>query len=436
MNRSARTSGKKLFFLVTVTASVLLVLTCGGSMDSRPWLGNSSTIRGTVTAPEGLDPALVAVTLDGSHMVMADDNGRFSFQLVPPGAHRLDARAKAYKFTGQEWLNTRQGEETNVIIALEENALVGTVLAGIEAADMEDLSTVNIQDISGRDQTVILCDNDNGFEVIDISDPGSPLYLGRNSDERNCEALHFEPPYLVTGWNNGAAGTGGIAIYDLSDPSDPGKLGESVTENVVWAIDRADQYVVALGRTHFQVYTISDLNHPSLLASLPLKGEGAQVVGDLVYLATEPELLTVIDISEPAAPEIIWQSSETGFGVDCAVSGESVYIAASGKVYQYDIRRPADPRLVNVIDGAYLQSQGLSLEGPMGLEGLTVEGREVYLGAIFDGLVVVNYDDPFRPHFAWQASTPGVPFAMNVYVAGSHAHVAAWTRGYRIVRRK
>jgi len=88
------------------------------------------------------------------------------------------------------------------------------------------------------------------------------------------------------------------------------------------------------------------------------------------------------------------------------------------------------------VDVEYLESQGASLGGVLNLEGMTSEGHNVYLGAVFNGMVVVSYADPLRPRFAWESASPDVPFAMNVYIVGDLAHVAAWTEGYRIVKRK
>jgi len=425
-----------LIYLTIILVAALVIVTCGGSMDNKPWLLTSATINGSVTLPDGVDKDQVHVTLDETRMVMADSEGNFTFTLVPPGSHLIDIEYLAHLYTGSKWLTVGEGEDISVVVQLEENVTVGNTLGGLTADDIPDLPNINVQDITGDGDIVVLCDNDNGFEAIDVSDPAAPSYLGRNEDGRNCDSLIYDPPYLYTGWNDGIALSGGIAIYDLSDPSSPEKVGESITDNVVWAIDKYGDHIVALGRSLFQVYSISDLSHPSLMATLPLRGEGADVDGDFAYLATDPQVLTVVDISDPASPWIVWQSEETGFGVDSVVVGDNAYVAASGVVYQYDIRLPADPRLVNAVDVEYLESQGASLGGVLNLEGMTSEGHNVYLGAVFNGMVVVSYADPLRPRFAWESASPDVPFAMNVYIVGDLAHVAAWTEGYRIVKRK
>lgn len=424
-------------FAFVTLVSVLLIATCGNSGDDRPWLRSSGTIKGTVVIPTGVSPANIRVSLDENSVALTDTRGNFSFSLVAPGSHLIEVGAKSYLYSGQEWVVVEAEQTVEVEIELTKTPGVGTTIGALDVDDMPDLTTVNIQDISGEGELIVLCDHDNGFEVVNVSDPATPLYLGRSVDGRNCDALVVELPFVFIGWNDGLAGEGGIAIYSLEDPSAPQKVHEAVTSNRVYAIAKEGDNIYALGTNSFQVYdvSLSSSGIPSVISSLPLRGEGVAYRDGYVYLGTDPEVLTVVDVSNAVDPKIVWQSTELASSVDVALDGYYAYVAALGKVYQYDVRDPHDVRLVNVIDAQYLEAQGAQLGGSMGLEGLTVENRDVYLGAVFDGLVVVDYSDHHRPMFSWQ-SDGFVPFAMNVFLSGRYSHVAAWREGYRIVLRK
>lgn len=65
--------------------------------------------------------------------------------------------------------------------------------------------------------------------------------------------------------------------------------------------------------------------------------------GYIVYLGLGPRLVTV-DIGDPAAPRLLWQSDVlSGVVHAVAVQDGLAYVGAGGDLYRYDIRDPANP---------------------------------------------------------------------------------------------
>lgn len=419
--------------MFVLVLTVLVIVTCGGTLDNRPWTGSSGSIEGTIGGAAAGVSHGTRVTLDEAFEVLPGRNGAFSFPLVAPGTHLLEIESDAYQYYGKKWVEVAAGETVQVELELANQPEIGEVVGILTAEDIPDLDAISIQDITGYDDLVVLCDASRGFMVLDVSNISDPAYLGRNTDGRACESAVIEWPYIYTGWDSGSGG--GIAVYSLEDRANPEKLSEIVTSNAVFAVDLIGDYLFALGDSSFQVFNISDPFDLSLTASLPLSGEGLTARGNYLYLSSNPEVLTVVDVTDPQNPQIADTSEEIepDKSRDSFLDDKYAYVAVSSKVYLYDVRDPEDIRLLNVLDVAALESQGASLGGNLALEGLTVDNGILYMGAVSDGMVVVDYSDRNRPVFSWQTGS-GVPFAMNVYVAGSYAHIAARVHGYRAVR--
>lgn len=420
------------FCAVAAVLLLLIIVTCGGTMDSKPWVGASGNIEGKVAALSS--PKGARVTLDETFAAVAGNDGSFTFPLVAPGTHLVEVESEAYKYQGSRWLEVKAGETTEVEVDLLPRQGVGNVVGSLSDDDIPGLDSFSIQDITGYGDIVILCDSTRGFFVVDASDITDPLYLGRNSDGRPCESAVVDWPLIMTGWD--ASSGGGVGVYSLEDPASPGKLSEVVTANSVFGVELLGQYLYALGDSRFQVFDVSDPLNIRLVSWLPLNGEGLMGRGNYLYLSTNPEVLTVVDVSDPLSPVVVDQSLELepNSSRDSFLWGDYAYIALSDKVYIYDVRDPEDIRFRDVVDAAMLESQGASLGGgTLSLEGLAVFDDILYLGAHSDGMVVVDHSDASRPRYSWQTDA-GVPFAMNVYIDEPYAHVAARIYGYRAVR--
>ncbi|GAB6063097.1 hypothetical protein JCM30394_18270 [Deferrisoma palaeochoriense] len=421
-----------------LTVSVVTALACSlGGCGNGTDTASVSRVEGTVML-EGAPVAGARVALSAGNETITDQTGAFVFSEVPPGNLLLTASYLADLYAAKKIVQLEDGETETVSMVLTRVPDVGRTVGEVTAEEIRaaspSLTGVSIQDIVAGKGYAILCDTANGFEVVDVADPTAPRFVGGVFGDRSCEAGALDWPLWYCGWND--AEGGGVAVYALEDPAHPRKLGEAVTDNQVYGLDLSGQVVYTVGSRSFQTYRVDDPAAPALLASLPIKGEGVEVRNGYAFVATRGgPVFTVIDVADPANPQVVWRSDEEDEGVDCVLDGTYAYVAAN-RVYHYDVRDPLSPRLVGIVDSTELLGQGATLRvGVLQLEGLTAEAGRVYLGAVRDGLIVVDYADPHRPRFAWQTDDT-VPFAMNVYVEGDYAFVAARTDGMRVVRRR
>jgi hypothetical protein len=144
------------------------------------------------------------------------------------------------------------------------------------------------------------------------------------------------------------------------------------------------------------------------------------VQGNYAYIGEGP-LLTILDISTPAAPTVVGKSGLfPGVVEDIHVDGGYAYVVAgSGGLRVVDVSTPANPTEVGFYDT------------PDDARGVAVSGSYAYVVAGSGGLRVVDVSTPANPTEVGFYDTPDD--ARGVAVSGSYAYVADNDRGLRVV---
>lgn len=139
------------------------------------------------------------------------------------------------------------------------------------------------------------------------------------------------------------------------------------------------------------------------------------VEGQYAYLArwTNEGVFGVADISNPAAPTLVWQGALTSQPYQLKVDGSHVYIAegkevgSAGGLSVYDIADPAAPVRVAHLDDGCGAGFDLAIDSGVSLLYLACEG----------GMQVVDIADPAAPTVVGR-------FATGASGAGAYSHVA------------
>jgi hypothetical protein len=170
--------------------------------------------------------------------------------------------------------------------------------------------------------------HDANFELIDVSNPGSPVKLGESGPEGLCSVGTFNDAYV----------TGGIAYLAASEQ----------LSKVWWS-----------GEPGLCIYDVSDPTKPALIGDLWTPGGafGIQVVGEIAYLATGHGLM-LIDVSDPHDPTPISSAginarsvfvqgpyaftSGYGLGGDCGLNQPCIG-SAPGGIELFDVSDPLSP---------------------------------------------------------------------------------------------
>lgn len=169
------------------------------------------------------------------------------------------------------------------------------------------------------------------------------------------------------------------------------------------------------------IYDISDLAQPSLLASVPTNLYGdldvmnVTPVGDFVYLALgnhfvnpQPSGLAIVDVSTPASPTVrdFWMHGSNGGGGIVAIDGNYAYLGAmrNGLVI-LDISDPDDILYVSEL----LPSQVYPHNNPdpekFNVRGMVVENDIVYACYDAGGMRIINTVNKAQPvETGWYAN--------------------------------
>jgi hypothetical protein len=140
---------------------------------------------------------------------------------------------------------------------------------------------------------------------------------------------------------------------------------------------------------------------PIIVASLAIPNyspETVAVVGNTAYLAADPNGLTIVDVTNPAAPRILGTWEHAGL-FQVAVAGNYVYVPdhASDTFTIPNVSNPASPSVVGTLTDSRLGS----------MEGIVVKGNYAFITCSSNGgdttpnsIASINITDPTNPTFA------------------------------------
>ena len=295
-----------------------------------------------------------------------------------------------------------------------------------------DVKTFNIHTST---YAVVASPGDNGIQVIDITDPRTPVpvsaLLGNSTLElAGASSIAVDTSaapqiYAYVGYDNG------IRVIDLSDPSAPVPIAsisdsESLNLGGVSSIATAwvwpSMYLVATGQNDngIQIIDITDPSNPSPVArvddnaDLRLRQPTSVAIAQmnahfyaLVASMGEPGL-QIINITEPASPTAIFALvDEFGTGssasrhVASLVRGNSMYaVTASGAddtVRIIDITDPATPIVKARVAGDHDGFDALNMPSSVHTFSMGSE-RYALVGSRGDDAVqVIKITDPANP---------------------------------------
>jgi hypothetical protein len=229
------------------------------------------------------------------------------------------------------------------------------------------------------------------LRTFDVTNPHEPLALG--SVDISTPALDVE---LDAGFAYVAADRGGLQVFDVMTPSAPTAAGNlalpgstakvAVVDGIAYAMDRGirSESGVAL-----RVLDVSEPSAPTKLGAIELSDSrhvcsaaGMAVVGKLVYVTCGN--LSVVDVSDPAQPELIYSAPAAGFASSIDVEGDLAYMVRdSDSLEMFDVSDPAQPIYVHSVESTCNA-------------GMLVRDDFAYCGGNL-GLVVYDLADPRKP---------------------------------------
>jgi len=264
----------------------------------------------------------------------------------------------------------------------------------------------------------------DGLRIIDLSEPGAPLEIGRYEGGRPCSDVDVAGALAVLSLPNS------VRLVDVSDPTLPEPMGLALTPNTGnhGRVRLEGQYVYAVGvkttydaqggvnnEVWLRIFDVSNPLAPVQVGSLDLPGYGYQesleVAGGHLYLtASLSQLqLVVVNISDPTRPEVV--GGLAGVGGEIEVQGNLAVVGGS----VLDVSQPSSPMLLSS-----LPLVGSSIELGSGVAFVAFQSTTNR-----PALAVVDLHDPLEPFEIGRLllGTSGWPTGIAASADGSYAVV-------------
>ncbi len=250
-----------------------------------------------------------------------------------------------------------------------------------------------------------------GIRVFDLADPRAPR------DQATFPVPRIEDIVISGDVAYLAAGGDGLQLIDLADPTAP-QLIETV-ETITWALDVQDDLLyTSVNRGDYPneqdsllIYGLEESGSPLELGSCDLNYrfgmvavDGGIVVGaaNISTTSTPVTRISIIDVSAPAAPEIIGTTTLHGSPTAVDVAGHYVYLTTSHwedpdqhGLHIMDISDPAHP-----VDIATVRTKGDAIE-------VALADNLAYVSDTIDGVLVYDITNPAAPVEVRRFAPPG-----------------------------
>jgi hypothetical protein len=225
-------------------------------------------------------------------------------------------------------------------------ACVGAGLQIIDGADPIDPRIVGSVDTPGEALAVavsgshaFVADGAAGLQVVDIADPFAPAIVASLSTP--CPAMGLAlassaaGPLVCVKLSCPYPDPDHLLLVDIADPRAPQVVGSvSIPDYIeglaaVGTLAYVGVYEIMYPNYYntFQVFDLSDPSAPDLLGSIDARAKDIAVQGNYAYVAGGQ--LTVIDVSQPAAPAIVATLDVGRDAHSLAIDGQSAYIYGS-----------------------------------------------------------------------------------------------------------
>jgi hypothetical protein len=266
-----------------------------------------------------------------------------------------------------------------------------------------------------------------GFEILDISNPADPVYIGGQTKTTIGSAYSVkvagDTAYLI-----GSA----LNIIDVQQPSEPYLLAEYATfsSSLEDVVVQDSLLYSAEGEYGLRILDISTPTHPNIIGQYDTAGEtyGVTVEDNIAYVADGSAGLLLLDVADPTTIERLGNYDTPGLVASVQVRDKIAYTIVDAEQVDdgttgmliLDVSNPTNPTLL----GSYA--------APGEVSGLTLDGNNAFLATTYHGIHVLDISNPAQPTLIEQVAVAGTPRAMQK--VGDILHIASSNAGYQRYR--
>lgn len=243
------------------------------------------------------------------------------------------------------------------------------------------------------------CAMNRGFQILDITDPGSVTPVGGNP--------HIHPRELELSGNYVYVAAGTLeeprfGVIDIQDPEDPIIIA-TLDAVGYWPMAMSGDYVYIINPSWgISIIDVSEPNNPEVLGTYldAARYHDIFISGSYLYLSAGGSDLQIVDISNPVEPALVTRYVSPLGGGSWEVFVEQPYAymkSGDGSIIEIvDISDPSNPSYMGHMDFA-LDIRGIFVE-----ESLIYAFQ--YSGLDFAWTMIINAEDPENPYLEYGGS--------------------------------
>jgi uncharacterized delta-60 repeat protein len=251
-----------------------------------------------------------------------------------------------------------------------------------------------ISDVVLSGQYACVAIQDQGFLMIDISNPMKPTLIGRWDTTVNS---HVNRLATLGTYAYVANGSGGLKIVDISDPVKPATKAQINTGGYAQIVATATSYAYVIdSEKGFQIVDVGDPLNPIAVGRYELSRNsirsGIRISGNRAYVTEGSEGITIIDVGDPGFPKRIGRLLGGEPVLDVAVDEYYAYVSdAENGLQIINIRDPDRPvRVGSEPVGNAVTTGGRTVD-------LAVTGGFAYLADYSLGMQVIDVRNSTKP---------------------------------------
>lgn len=182
-----------------------------------------------------------------------------------------------------------------------------------------------INDIYLMDGTAYVIDQDDGLEIVDISDPTNLTKLG----SFNYGSVGYHTDVIVQDNIAYLADQDkGLYIVDVTDPTNILELFHYEGSGMGW-MDIYNDFLYIPNQQNLLLFNISNPESPDLLQEVNIDGNPFVITikDDIACVSTSNEGIKILDLSTPLFPNVIGSFYDEGMSFGTYIVNDYVYVA-------------------------------------------------------------------------------------------------------------
>lgn len=243
--------------------------------------------------------------------------------------------------------------------------------------------------VDAKDGLVAAVTPGGGLWFLDMSQPALPAVAGVYRPNRDLAGCRFFDALAII-----PESSFGYAVLDVSDPGNPVEVGRLATDFSATTVEvRGKNAYVSLGNScRLGIVDLADPRYPELIGCMPSPDACSAIAvdGDRAYLANAELGLSIVDIRDPANPVHLCDYEIGGSVRDVAVANGFAYVARTesyGIVSVVDVGNPDSP----------VEVGRLELPDCPNALSIDVEYPFAYVAGHLGGVKTIDITDPRHP---------------------------------------